>query len=160
MKPRHKRLAFIGVGLVGIGLATGLILNAFQGNLVFFFSPTEVVMEQAPVDRKFRLGGLVEEGSVERGDDGLTVSFAVTDTMESVRVVYTGILPDLFREGQGVVTQGRLNSDGMFMAEEVLARHDETYMAPEVAEAIERAKAAKAARDGTAEAAVLKNGEY
>ncbi len=141
MKPRHKRLAFVAVGLAGIGIATALILNAFQGNLVFFFTPSQVAENEAPIDRKFRLGGMVEEGSVVRESDGLTVRFLVTDTARSVPVVYTGILPDLFREGQGVVTQGRLDDNGLFRAEEVLARHDETYMAPEVAEALKRAGA-------------------
>jgi cytochrome c-type biogenesis protein CcmE len=149
MKPRHKRLAFVAVGLAGIAVATALILNAFQGNLVFFFSPSQVAAKEAPIDRKFRLGGLVEAGSVVRESDGLTVRFSVTDTVQSVTVVYTGILPDLFREGQGVVTQGRLDEDGLFRAEEVLARHDETYMAPEVAEALKQAGAV-IGEDGTA----------
>jgi cytochrome c-type biogenesis protein CcmE len=153
MKPRHKRLAFIGVGLAGIGIATALILNAFQGNLVFFFSPSQIAANEAPIDRKFRLGGLVEEGSVIRESDGLTVRFTVTDTVQSVPVVFTGILPDLFREGQGVVTQGRLGDDGLFRAEEVLARHDETYMAPEVAEALKQAGALPG-NDGAAAPAV------
>ncbi len=153
MKPRHKRLAFIAVGLAGIGIATALILNAFQGNLVFFFSPSQVAANEAPIDRKFRLGGLVETGSVVRESDGLTVRFVVTDTAKSVPVVFSGILPDLFREGQGVVTQGRLDADGLFRAEEVLARHDETYMAPEVAEALERAGAI-AGNEGAAASAV------
>lgn len=153
MKPRHKRLAFIAVGLAGLGIATALILNAFQGNLVFFFSPSQVAANEAPVDRKFRLGGLVEAGSVVRESDGLTVRFIVTDTVQRVPVVYTGILPDLFREGQGVVTQGRLDAGGLFRAEEVLARHDETYMAPEVAEALKRA-GALAGNEGAATSAV------
>ncbi len=153
MKPRHKRLALIAVGLAGIGIATALILNAFQGNLVFFFSPSQVAANEAPIDRKFRLGGLVETGSVVRESDGLTVRFVVTDTAKSVPVVFSGILPDLFREGQGVVTQGRLDADGLFRAEEVLARHDETYMAPEVAEALERAGAI-AGNEGAAASAV------
>ncbi len=153
MKPRHKRLAFIAVGLAGLGIATALILNAFQGNIVFFFSPSQVAANEAPVDRKFRLGGLVEAGSVVRESDGLTVRFIVTDTVQRVPVVYTGILPDLFREGQGVVTQGRLDAGGLFRAEEVLARHDETYMAPEVAEALKRA-GALAGNEGAATSAV------
>lgn len=152
MKPRHKRLAFIAVGVAGIGIATALILNAFQGNLVFFFSPSQVASQEAPIDRKFRLGGLVEVGSVVRGNDGLTVRFIVTDTVQSVPVEYVGILPDLFREGQGVVTQGRLGVDGLFRAEEVLAKHDETYMAPEVTDALKRAGVV-VGKDGTAAAA-------
>lgn len=156
MKPRHKRLTFVALGLGGVAIAIALILNAFQGNLVFFFTPTQVAEHEAPIDRKFRLGGLVEEGSVVRESDGLTVRFGVTDTARTVTVLYTGILPDLFREGQGVVTQGRLGPDGLFRAEEVLARHDETYMAPEVAEALERARIA-AEQETAAEAAVLSN---
>lgn len=142
MKPRHKRMAFIALGLTGLIVATALVLNAFRGNLVFFYSPTDVVTKEAPLDRKFRLGGMVEKGSVVRQSDGLTVHFIVTDMAKSIPVVFTGILPDLFREGQGVVTQGRLGPDGLFYAEEVLAKHDETYMPPEVADALERAKAA------------------
>lgn len=141
MKPRHKRLAFVAVGLAGIGIATALILSALKENFMFSITPSQVVANEAPIDRKFRLGGLVEAGSVVRESDGLTVRFTVTDTVQSVPVVYTGILPDLFREGQGVVTQGRLDADGLFRAEEVLARHDETYMAPEVAEALKQAGA-------------------
>lgn len=142
MKPRHKRMMFIALALAGLIVATALVLNAFRGNLVFFYSPSDVVTQQAPLDRKFRLGGMVEQGSVVRESDGLTVRFMVTDMARSIPVVFTGILPDLFREGQGVVTQGRLGQDGLFYAEEVLAKHDETYMPPEVAEALERAKAA------------------
>lgn len=141
MKPRHKRLVFIVVGLAGIGIAAALILNAFRSNLVFFFSPSQVAAQEAPRDRSFRLGGLVKEGSVERLADGVTVRFLVTDNAETIPVIYSGILPDLFREGQGVVAQGRLGEDGVFHADEVLAKHDETYMPPEVAEALERAKA-------------------
>ncbi len=144
MKPRHKRLVFIVVGLAGIGIAAALILNAFRSNLVFFFSPSQVVAQEAPLDRSFRLGGLVKEGSLERLEDGVTVRFLVTDNAQTIPVIYTGILPDLFREGQGVVTQGMLGEDGVFRADEVLAKHDETYMPPEVAEALEKAKAAGA----------------
>jgi len=134
-------MMFVGFGLTGLIVATALVLNAFQGNLVFFYSPSDVLAQEAPLDRKFRLGGMVEEGSVVRQSDGLTVQFMVTDTAQSIPVVYTGILPDLFREGQGVVTQGRLGPDGLFYADEVLAKHDETYMPPEVADALERARA-------------------
>ncbi len=141
MKPRHKRFAFILVGLVGVGVAAVLILNAFRDNLVFFFSPSQVVSKEAPVGRSFRLGGLVEEGSLQRQADGVTVRFLVTDTVETIPVVYSGILPDLFREGQGVVAQGKLGEDGVFHADEVLAKHDENYMPPEVAEALQKAKA-------------------
>ncbi len=149
MKPRHKRFVFIVLGLAGIGVAAALVLNAFRSNLVFFFSPSEVMANEAPVGRSFRLGGLVEEGSVQRQPDGITVHFRVTDNVETIPVVYSGILPDLFREGQGVVAQGRLGEDGVFHAEEVLAKHDETYMPPEVAEALEKAKQ----RSGAAPAA-------
>ncbi len=144
MKPRHKRLFFIVVGVAGIGIAAMLILNAFRSNLVFFFSPSQVAAQEAPLDRSFRLGGLVKEGSLERLEDGVTVRFLVTDNAQNIPVIYTGILPDLFREGQGVVTQGRLGEDGVFRADEVLAKHDETYMPPEVAEALEKARTAAA----------------
>lgn len=140
MKPRHKRLAFIVGGLAGLGIASALVLNAFQSNMVFFFSPSQVTSNEAPKDRSFRLGGLVEEGSLKRADDGLTVNFVVTDNLEKINVTYTGILPDLFREGQGVVAQGRIGSGGQFLADEVLAKHDENYMPPEVAEALEKTK--------------------
>ena len=138
MKPRYKRLALIG-GIVGsAALAVGLVLNAFQSNIVFFYSPSQVVAKEAPASRTFRLGGLVEEGSVKR--NGTEVRFAVTDTAQTVAVQYTGLLPDLFKEGKGVVTQGRLGDDGVFVAREVLAKHDENYMPPEAAEALERAQ--------------------
>lgn len=140
MKPRHKRMAFIVGGLAGLGIAAALVLNAFQSNMVFFFSPSQVTANEAPKDRSFRLGGLVEEGSLKREDDGLTVRFVVTDNVEKIKVTYTGILPDLFREGQGVVTQGRFGSGGEFVADEVLAKHDENYMPPEVADALEKTK--------------------
>lgn len=147
MKARHKRLSFIVAGLVGLSLVAALVLNAFQGNLVFFFSPTEVLAGKHPQDKIFRLGGLVEVGSVQRRDDGLTVHFVITDTVNSINVIYTGILPDLFSEGQGVIAQGKMGSQGTFHANEVLAKHDETYMPPEVADSLEKAKAAKAAQD-------------
>jgi cytochrome c-type biogenesis protein CcmE len=136
MKARHKRLALIGTGLAGLGLATALVLNAIQNNLVFFFSPTQVAAKEAPVQKTFRIGGLVQQGSVKREDDGLTMRFVVTDLAHSLPVVYTGILPDLFKEGKGVVAQGRLSADGIFHADEVLAKHDENYMPPEAADAL------------------------
>lgn len=154
MKPRHKRLAFVAAGLAVCAVATVLVLNAFRGNLVFFFSPSQVVMKEAPVDHKFRLGGMVEKGSLIRREDGLTVQFVVTDLAKSVPVVYTGILPDLFREGKGVVTQGHLGEDGVFYADEVLAKHDENYMPPEVAGALKKAEASGAGA-GVANAASL-----
>ncbi|MCF6324957.1 MAG: cytochrome c maturation protein CcmE [Gammaproteobacteria bacterium] len=144
MKSRHKRMVFIAVGLAALAGAVGLIMNALNSNINHFFSPTEVQADAAPKDRSFRLGGLVEVGSIKREDDGLTVHFRVTDNAEVVPVIYTGILPDLFREGEGVVAQGNITSDGVFMADEVLAKHDETYMPPEVADALEKAALAKA----------------
>ncbi|MBX3629361.1 MAG: cytochrome c maturation protein CcmE [Nitrosomonas sp.] len=144
MKPRHKKLAVIAAGVTALGFAAVLVLNAFQSNLVFFFSPTQVAANEAPVGKSFRIGGLVEEGSVLREQDSTTVRFAITDTAEVIQVVYTGILPDLFREGKGVVAQGKLDSNGIFEADEVLAKHDENYMPPEAALALE--EAAKAQR--------------
>ena len=144
MKPRHKRFAFIGLGLLVLGVATVLILNAFQSNLVFFFTPTQVVSGEVPQGRSFRIGGMVEDGSLVRENDGLTVRFIVTDTAKRVPVTYKGILPDLFKEGKGAVAQGKLNADGTFVASEVLAKHDENYMPPEAAEALAKAKASGA----------------
>jgi cytochrome c-type biogenesis protein CcmE len=143
MKPRHKRIAIIAAGLGVLALASALVLNAFRSNLVFFFSPSQVLANEAPRGKAFRIGGLVEAGSVKRGDDGLTVHFRVTDTAHTVVVVYTGILPDLFKEGKGVVAQGRLGADGVFAATEVLAKHDENYMPPDAAHAIEQAQKAQ-----------------
>jgi cytochrome c-type biogenesis protein CcmE len=139
LKPRTKRAVWIVAGLAGLGVAVALVLNAFQSNLVFFFTPTQVVGHEAPRDRAFRIGGLVEAGSVIREKDALTVRFRVTDTAKTIPVLYTGILPDLFREGKGVVAQGKLGSDGTFHASEVLAKHDENYMPPEAAEALKKA---------------------
>lgn len=144
MKPRHKRFAFIGLGLLVLGVATVLILNAFQSNLVFFFTPTQVASGEVPQGRSFRIGGMVEDGSLVRENDGLTVRFVVTDTAKRVPVTYKGILPDLFKEGKGAVAQGKLNADGTFVASEVLAKHDENYMPPEAAEALAKAKASGA----------------
>ena len=137
MKPRHRRFAWIAAGLAVLGVAVALVLNAFQSNLVFFFSPTDVVENKAPQGRTFRVGGLVEEKSVKR--EGVVVRFNVTDTAKTIPVVYTGSLPDLFKEGKGVVAQGKLGPDGVFTASEVLAKHDENYMPPEAAEAVNRA---------------------
>ena len=139
MKSRHKRFAMIAAGVAAIGIAVALVLNAFQSNLVFFFTPSQIVANEAPVGRNFRIGGMVLADSVYRGPDGVTVNFVVTDTAQSIRVAYRGILPDLFREGKGVVAQGKLGSDGVFQAEQVLAKHDENYMPPEAADAVERA---------------------
>jgi cytochrome c-type biogenesis protein CcmE len=140
MKRRHKRIAIILAGLAGLGLATYLVASAFRQNLVFFFSPTQVAAKEAPVDRTFRIGGLVENGTLKRDPDGLTVRFTVTDTAASIPVVYKGILPDLFKEGRGCVAQGKISSDGVFQAEQVLAKHDENYMPPEAGAAIDAAK--------------------
>ena len=139
MKARHRRFAWIGAGVVVLGAAAALVLNAFQSNLVFFFSPTDIAENRAPQGRPFRMGGLVEDKSLTRAGDGLTVRFNVTDTSKTIPVVYTGILPDLFKEGKGVVAQGQLQ-DGVFVAREVLAKHDENYMPPEAAEALKRAQ--------------------
>ena len=154
MTPRQRRFAWIGAGVAVLGVATALVLNAFQSNLVFFFTPTQVVANEAPRGRPFRIGGLVESGSLTRDSDSLTVRFRVTDTAKTIPVVYTGLLPDLFREGKGVVAQGRIGSDGVFQAKEVLAKHDENYMPPEAAEALKKAghpmdKGAFAGQKGT-----------
>ena len=145
MKRRHKRIAFILVGLAGLGVAAYLVANAFRNNLVFFFSPTQVAAKEAPVDRTFRIGGLVQDGTLKRDNDGLTVRFTVTDTAASVPVVYKGILPDLFKEGRGCVAQGKIGTDGVFQADQVLAKHDENYMPPEAGQAIDKAKYAREA---------------
>ena len=140
MKPRHKRIAMVVGGLTALAAAAALILTAFQQNLVFFFTPSQVAANEAPQGRTFRIGGLVETGSVKRQPDGVTVRFVVTDTAKSIPVFYRGVLPDLFREGKGVVAQGRIGTDGMFQASEVLAKHDENYMPPEAADAVKRAR--------------------
>ncbi len=140
MKPRHKRIAFILLGLSSLAVAAALALSAFRSNLVFFFTPSQVVAHEAPLGRSFRIGGLVEEGSLKRDLDGLTARFIVTDTVSRTPVIYTGILPDLFKEGRGAVAQGKIGADGMFYADQVLAKHDENYMAPEAAYSLEKAK--------------------
>jgi len=139
MKSRYKRAAFIVTGLVAIAIAATLVLNAFRSNLVFFFTPTQVFKGEAPKNISFRIGGLVEQGSLKRSADTLENQFVVTDTIKRINVVYTGILPDLFREGKGVVAQGKLNQDGVFHADNVLAKQDENYMPPEAAEALKQA---------------------
>ena len=130
----------IVAGLATLGVAVLLVLNAFQSNLVFFFSPSQIAANEAPRDRSFRIGGLVEEGSLKRDGGSLTVNFVVTDMAQRVPVSFTGMLPDLFKEGKGVVAQGKLGADGVFRAEQVLAKHDENYMPPEAAEALEKAR--------------------
>ena len=147
MKRRHKRIGFVVAGLSGLGIAAALALNAFQDNLVFFFSPSQVAANEAPTGRTFRVGGLVQEGTVRRDTDGLTVRFTVTDTAQSIPVVYKGILPDLFKEGKGCVAQGKVAADGVFYADQVLAKHDENYMPPEAGQAIDNAKAVKTVVD-------------
>jgi cytochrome c-type biogenesis protein CcmE len=138
VKPRHKRFAWIALGVVALGIATALVLMAFNRNLVFFFTPSQVAANEAPVGRTFRIGGMVVPGSLKR--DGVEVRFVVTDTAKSMPVVYRGQLPDLFREGKGVVAQGQLGPDGIFTAREVLAKHDENYMPPEAAHAVKKAQ--------------------
>jgi cytochrome c-type biogenesis protein CcmE len=138
VKPRHKRITAIAVGVAALGIAAALVLAAFQKNLVFFFTPSQVAANEAPQGRTFRIGGMVVRGSLKR--EGVNVEFTVTDTAKSMRVTYRGQLPDLFREGKGVVAQGQLGADGMFRASEVLAKHDENYMPPEAADAVKKAQ--------------------
>jgi cytochrome c-type biogenesis protein CcmE len=138
MKRKHRRLGFIVTGLVLLGAAAWTVLVAFEDNLVFFYSPTDLTEKEIPAGRRFRVGGLVEEESVERLSDGLTVTFVVTDLVETILVTYKGVLPDLFREGQGVIAEGYLDASGGFTADMVLAKHDENYMPPEVADALKR----------------------
>jgi cytochrome c-type biogenesis protein CcmE len=144
MKARHKRLLALGCGLLALGVASALVLNAFQSNMVFFFSPSQVAAREAPQASSFRVGGLVQTGSVVRDAQGLGLRFVVTDTAHTVAVQYTGLLPDLFSEGKGVVAQGRLRADGVFVADQVLAKHDENYMPPEAAAALKNARPAAA----------------
>jgi len=151
MKRKTRRLYFIGAGMLALAAAAALVLTAFEDNLVFFYSPSDLAAEKAPPGRAFRLGGLVEEDSFERHEDGLTFTFRVTDLSHSVPVTYQGILPDLFREGQGVVTEGELGADGVFVAREVLAKHDENYMPPEVAEALKESGQWKPESEGDAQ---------
>jgi len=138
MKPRHRRLILVAAGLALLGVAAALVLNAFQSNLVFFFTPSQIAANEAPQGKTFRIGGMVEKGSVKR--EGVEVRFLVTDTAKAIPVLYSGALPDLFREGKGVVAQGQLGADGVFRAREVLAKHDENYMPPEAADAVQRAQ--------------------
>ena len=153
MKKRHKRITFIVASLAALGLATWLVLGAFRQNLVFFFSPTQVAAKEAPVNKTFRIGGLVENGSLKRENDGLTIRFTVTDTANTIPVVYKGILPDLFKEGRGCVAQGRVGSDGVFYADQIMAKHDENYMPPEAARALDQAKDMEKVKNSANEAA-------
>ena len=152
MKTRHKRNALIVSGLLILGLIVALVLNAFQSNLVFFFSPTQVAAGEAPKGKSFRVGGMVKEGTIKREPDGVTLRFVMTDTEKDMLVAYQGILPDLFKEGKGAVAQGKLNDDGVFVASEVLAKHDENYMPPEAAKAVGDAHARAAANKAVIEA--------
>ncbi len=153
MKARHKRIALIVGGLAILGVVATLVLNAFQSNLVFFFSPTQVAAGEAPKGKNFRIGGMVKEGSIKREPDGVTIRFVMTDTEKDMIVAYKGILPDLFKEGKGAVAQGKLGDDGVFTASEVLAKHDENYMPPEAAKALGDAGDRAAANKAAAEAA-------
>ncbi len=141
MKPRHKRIALIALGLAALGVASALVLSAFNQNLVFFFTPSQVAAHEAPLGRTFRIGGMVVPGSLKR--EGVEVRFVVTDTAKEIPVLYRGQLPDLFKEGKGVVAQGSLGANGVFTAREVLAKHDENYMPPEAAHAVEQAHKAQ-----------------
>jgi cytochrome c-type biogenesis protein CcmE len=138
LRARHRRFAWIAAGLLALAAAAALVLNAFRSNLVFFYTPTQVFANEAPKDRSFRIGGLVEPGSLERSATGVEVRFRVTDNARAIGVLYKGILPDLFKEGKGVVAQGALGADGTFVASQVLAKHDENYMPREVAEALKQ----------------------
>jgi cytochrome c-type biogenesis protein CcmE len=151
MTPRQKRLSFIVAGVALVAVAVGLVLYALKNNVSLYFTPTQVYNKEAPQGRSFRIGGLVEVGSLQRQTDGLTVHFSITDTTKTMPVVYKGILPDLFKEGKGVVAQGKLEGDNVFHAEEVLAKHDENYMPPEAKDALEKAQKAEAAKTGTSQ---------
>src|SRR6266480_33599 len=153
MKKRHKRIVFIFACLAAIGLATWFVLGAFRNNLVFFFSPTQIATKEAPVGKTFRIGGLVQDGTLKRDNDGLTIRFTVTDTANTIPVVYKGILPDLFKEGRGCVAQGHVASDGVFYADQIMAKHDENYMPPEAARALDQAKDINKVKNSANEAA-------
>ena len=146
MKSRHKKLALIGGALAILGIIAALVLNALNSNIALYISPTDVAAGKAPADKLFRIGGMVKEGSVQRQADGVTIAFVVTDTEQDITVNYKGILPDLFMEGKGVVAQGKLSGTGTFVAQEVLAKHDENYMPPEAAKALDDAQARAAGK--------------
>ncbi len=146
MKPRHKRMVFAGIALIGIIAATALVINALQSNIAYFFSPSKVMAGEVTAGETFRLGGMVREGTLEKSANTLESRFIVTDNQHEVTVSYSGILPDLFKEGQGTVAKGKLGDDGVFYAEEVLAKHDESYMPPEVADAMKKGMQAKYAK--------------
>jgi cytochrome c-type biogenesis protein CcmE len=153
MKPRQKRTLYIVLAVAAVGLAVFLVLNALKENVSLYFTPTDVFEKKAPLERSFRIGGLVEVGSIQREKDGLTVHFMITDLKQKLPVVYKGILPDLFKEGKGVVAQGKMEADGVMHASEVLAKHDENYMPPEAADALKKAEAAAAVSSVSAPAA-------
>jgi cytochrome c-type biogenesis protein CcmE len=153
MKSRHKKLALIGGALALIGIIAALVLNALNSNIALYISPTDVAAGKAPAGSVFRIGGIVKEGSVNRQPDGVTLAFIVTDTEKDITVNYKGILPDLFKEGKGVVAQGRMTPEGTFVANEVLAKHDENYMPPEAAKAMEDAQKRAAQRQAEGGAA-------
>ena len=159
MKSRHKILALIGGALAVIGIIAALVLNALNSNIALYITPTEVSQGKAPQGTLFRIGGLVKEGSISRQADGVTISFVITDTAKDIPVAYKGILPDLFKEGKGAVAQGKLNESGTFVATEVLAKHDENYMPPEAAKAVDDAQKAanKHVSPSSAEAAKAGN---
>jgi cytochrome c-type biogenesis protein CcmE len=136
MTPRRRRMVLVGLILLGVAGAVTLALTAFQENLLYYYTPSDVSAGKAPVDRTFRVGGMVTEGSFRRDPGSLEARFVVTDYAQNVTISYTGVLPDLFREGQGIIARGRLGSEGMFVAEEVLAKHDENYMPPSVADSL------------------------
>ena len=138
MTPRRRRMMLVALIVLGVGAAASFALTAFQDNLLYFYSPSDVTAGKAPTDRVFRVGGMVPEGSFTREPGSLRAHFVLTDFAHNVKVSYTGVLPDLFREGQGVIARGRLGADGVFVAEEVLAKHDENYMPPEVAETLKK----------------------
>ena len=158
MKSRHKKLALIGGALAILGIIAALILNALNSNIALYITPTEVAAGKSPKDKLFRIGGLVKEGSISRQADGVTISFAITDTEQSIPVHYKGILPDLFKEGKGAVAQGKLKADGTFVATEVLAKHDENYMPPEAAKAVDDAQARAAGKHVSPSSAGAKPG--
>lgn len=141
MTPRRKRMVAVAAIVIGVGAATAVALQAFQENIMYFYSPSQVTAGEAPAERSFRLGGLVTNGSLQRTPGSIEINFTVTDNAETIPVKYSGLLPDLFREGQGVIAHGKLSNDGVFMADEVLAKHDENYMPPEVAETLHQPKA-------------------
>ncbi|MBP9592040.1 MAG: cytochrome c maturation protein CcmE [Steroidobacteraceae bacterium] len=149
MTPRQKRMATVAAILVGVGIATAFALQAFQKNLLYYYSPTQILAGEAPASRSIRVGGLVQDGSVQRAPGSLEVRFTLTDYAHTIGVSYTGVLPDLFREGQGIIARGRLAGDGVFVAEEVLAKHDENYMPPEVKDSLKPHADAAQAMNGT-----------